>query len=207
MILSGLISASIAMAMSGAAAPTLPSIAAPATSTQPITGGPVVPGVCLVSPEAILTASKVGQAVNARLQHLATDAETQMQPERATLDADARALQSQKALPAAQMDQKRQALAERVKAFQVKVDTLNRQLEYTRINVIQRISQQAQPVIATAYTAHGCGLLFRRNDVMGGNLSNDLTPEVVRSLDAKITTLTFDLETPAAPALESRPAA
>ncbi len=208
MILSGLISAAIAMtAASAAAPPAAQASAAASTSVEPITGGPVVSGVCLVSPEAILTASKVGQAVNARLQHLATDAQQQMLPERAMLDADAEILQSQKTLPAAQLEQKRQALGERVKAFQVKIDTLSHRLEYTRIDVIQRISQQAQPVIAAAYTAHHCGLLFRRTEVVGGNLANDLTAEVVHSLDAKITTLTFDLETPPTSATDARSAA
>jgi Skp family chaperone for outer membrane proteins len=209
MIVTGLISASVALATAAAAPAAAPSAASasPPTSMQPITGGPVVPGVCLVSPEAILANSKVGLAVNARLQHLAADADQQMKPERATLESDAQALQAQKTLPAAQADQKRAALAERVRAFQVKVDTLNRQLEYTHNQAIQRISQQAQPVIAAAYATHNCGLLFRRADVVGGNLANDLTAEVVRNLDARITTLTFDLETPPAPGAEPRPAA
>jgi Skp family chaperone for outer membrane proteins len=215
MILSSLIGASVALSTVGAAVgaaaaatpPVLPPNAAGATSIQPITGGPVIPGVCLVSPEAILANSKVGQAMNLQLQHLAADADQQMKPERASLEADAQALQAQKTLPAAQVDQKRQALAERVRAFQVKVDTLNRRLEYTHDQVITRISQQAQPVIAAVYTTHSCGLLFRRSDVVAGNMANDLTAEVVRNLDAKITSLPFELETPPTPATDARPAA
>lgn len=59
---------------------------------------------------------------------------------------------------------------------------------------LERIANEAQPVIAQAYHQKRCGLLIDRNSVLGGNVSNDLTPMVVRGLDAKITTITFDLE-------------
>ena len=51
-----------------------------------------------------------------------------------------------------------------------------------------------QPILAPIYKAHGCGLLLNRNAVMGGNMDGDLTAEVVKALDAKITTMTFDRE-------------
>jgi len=36
--------------------------------------------------------------------------------------------------------------------------------------------------------------IIDRNSVLGGNMSNDLTPMLARGLDAKVTTITFDLE-------------
>ena len=41
---------------------------------------------------------------------------------------------------------------------------------------------------------HRCGLLLDRDSVLGGNMANDLTPEVVQGLDRKTTSITFDLE-------------
>ena len=69
--------------------------------------------------------------------------------------------------------------------------------------VLERIAHEAQPVIATSYAAHHCGLLLDRTSVLGGNMGGDLTPDVVRGLDARITTITFELE----PAPVAQPAA
>jgi Skp family chaperone for outer membrane proteins len=171
--------------------------AAAPPAAQPITGGPLVPGVCIISPEAVLTGSKVGQAATAHLQQYAADAQRELQTDRSALDSEAHALQTvSKTAPAAQLDERRQTLATKVNALQSKTDERSRALEYTRVRVVQRISQQAQPLIAVAYKAHGCGLLLRRENVLGGNLGNDLTPEVMRGLDAKLVTLDFQLETP-----------
>jgi len=66
---------------------------------------------------------------------------------------------------------------------------------------MQQIGEQAQPLVASSYTSHHCGLLLNRDAVLGGNTTNDLTADVVRGLDAKLTTLNFSLEpAPATPA-------
>ena len=49
-----------------------------------------------------------------------------------------------------------------------------------------------KPLIAQVYKAHGCGLLVDRNSILGGNMSGDLTGDVVKTLDAKVTTITFE---------------
>jgi Skp family chaperone for outer membrane proteins len=183
-----------------AAAATPPAVAAPSSaSTQPITGGPLVAGVCVISPDAVLADSKVGQAANSRLHRYADQAHQETQTERAALEAEVQDLKPGKT-PMALLQQRREALSAKAQSLQAKSDDRNRTLEYTRVKVIERISREAQPLIASAYAAHGCGLLLRRDHVLGGNLGNDLTAEVVRSLDARLTTLDFQLQSPPTPA-------
>jgi Skp family chaperone for outer membrane proteins len=190
MIASSLLSAAAALVMAAAlAVPT-------SQASQPALTGPVIAGVCVVSPDAVLGASKVGHAVTVRLQQLAQTAQQDLQAERASIEAEAQAIQAAKGLSQAQTDQRRTALAARVKALQDKVATRNRELEYTRTKQFTRISEQAQPLIVAAYTGHGCGLLFRRESLLGGNPANDLTAEVVHGLDGKLTALSFDREAP-----------
>lgn len=180
----------------------------PEASKQPITSGPLIAGVCFISPEAVLQTSKVGLAATARLRQLADDVQQEASTQKAPLDSETRALEGDAAkLPAAELQKRRQTLADDLQAFRSKVDQYNRELEYTRERVIQRISQQAQPPIAVAYAAHGCGLLFRSTDLLGGNAANDLTAEVVRALDAKVTTITFDREVPPPAAAPVKPSA
>ncbi|MGN6225574.1 hypothetical protein [Pseudoxanthomonas sp.] len=41
-------------------------------------------------------------------------------------------------------------------------------------------------MIAEACKRHGCGVPLDRGNVLAGNMSHDLTAEVVRSLDARM---------------------
>ena len=43
-------------------------------------------------------------------------------------------------------------------------------------------------------SASGLSAERTRAEVVAGNMANDLTPAVVQGLDAKMTTITFDLE-------------
>jgi Skp family chaperone for outer membrane proteins len=59
---------------------------------------------------------------------------------------------------------------------------------------MQRIGQDAEPVVGSVYKSHRCGLLLDRDSVLGGNMTNDLTADVVQGLDRKVTTISFELE-------------
>lgn len=180
----------------------LATAASAAGPAAPGLGGPAVPGVCLLSQEAVLANSKIGQAATERLRQLAQAAQNDLETERTAIEADAKALEAQKAsLSAGQLEQRRQPLAQRALAYQAKAQARSRQVEATRAKAVGQIAQAAQPVIAQVYHAQGCGLLFSRDAVLGGNMTGDLTPAVVQALDAKVSTINFDLEPPpAAPA-------
>ncbi|MCW4460661.1 OmpH family outer membrane protein [Sphingomonas sp. BT-65] len=177
--------------------------AAPAASpaAEPL-GGPVVPGVCLLSRQAVFGNAKVATAATARLQQLATEAQTEVNNERAPLDKEQAAFQAEFAkLTPEQRAQRQQALEARMQPIRVKAEQRSREIEATRAKVLAQISDRAQPLIAEAYRARKCGLLLDRNSVMGGNLANDLTPDVVTALDAKVAPFSFNRETlPPAPA-------
>jgi Skp family chaperone for outer membrane proteins len=176
-----------------------------AEQSGPALGGPTVPGICLLSQEAVFANAKVGQAATARLRQLAVDASTPLTAERQAIEADAKRLaDGQATLSAAQLASRRQSLNERAQAYQSRTQTLSRQVEATKAKAAQQIAQAAQPIISQAYHARNCGLLLNRDAVIGGNLSGDLTPDVVNGLDAKMTTITFDLEPPPAPPAQQR---
>ncbi|WP_225563023.1 OmpH family outer membrane protein [Rhodanobacter sp. DHG33] len=144
-------------------------------------GGNPVPGVCMLSREAVFAQSKVGQAASERLKTLA---QQQQQP----LNTDIQAFQQKAAsLTEAQRQQQGQALQQRMQSFKA-------QVEATQGKVMEQIGQQAQPLVNSAYTSHHCGLLLNRDAVLGGNTANDLTPDVVSGLDSRITSLNFNLE-------------
>lgn len=165
--------------------------AAPAPQSQPL-GGPVIAGVCLLSREAIFANAAVGRAASARLQELTQAAQAEIDQQRTPLETEARAIEGQP--DNAQTRQRRQQLAQRWQALQQTAEHNSREIEATRANAMNRIATETQPVIAQVYGQKNCGLLFDRNSALGGNFANDLTADVVRGLDARIQTITFERE-------------
>ena len=172
-------------AVAGAALP------AAAQQAQPL-GGPVIPGVCLLSREAVFANAAAGKAASARLQELAAMAQTEIETERQPLEAQLRTLEGQPDNAARR--QRAEALAGQWQALQQKAAHANQEVEATRLKAMERIANEAQPAIAQVYAAKACGLLLDRNSALGGNFANDLTAEVVQLLDSRLSTITFERE-------------
>lgn len=173
-----------------------------AQEAAPSLGGPAVTGVCLISREAIFANAKAGVSATQQLQRLSTQAQEQFGAEQTQLNTE---LQSLGLLGApvqeSQLNERQRAGLQKHQALQQKAAERGRQIEQARVKALQRISEEAQPIIARVYTQHKCGLLLDRNVVLGGNMSGDLTAEVVQALDAKISSVPVALEpAPATPA-------
>lgn len=194
LILSAVVAlASPAIASAQAATGARPSAApaAPAAASQAL-GGPVVAGVCLLSREAVFANAAVGRAATTRLADLAKTAQAEIDAQRAPLEAAAKALEGK-----GETDQTRaqaKTLGQQWQALQQKAAHNSREIDATRNKVLERIANEAQPVIAEVYAARRCGLLVDRASALGGNFTNDLTADVVRGLDARIRTLSFERE-------------
>lgn len=191
----GLTAAALVAAQSASAADAL----APAPAAPPGMSGPLIAGVCLISQEDLISRSKVGQAAMARLHSLTQAAQAALEADKARLERQSAALNGQRAkLAPAVFQAQGLALNKRAQAFQTEAGERSRQVEATRNKVIGRILEAAQPFFTPAYAAHGCGLLFSRNALIGGNFGNDLTPETLAAMDARAAPLIFDLEPPSA---------
>lgn len=189
-----LLVAALAAAAGLAFAPVTSAQTAAAPASNPLGGNPI-PGVCMLSREAVFAESKVGQAASERLKQLATQQQSLLENQRKPLDAEIQAFQQKSStLTEAQRQQQGQALQQRMQTFQGQVNELDQRIQLTRSKVMQQIGQQAQPIVDSSYNSHHCGLLLNRDAVLGGNTTNDLSNDVVRGLDGKITSLNFNLE-------------
>lgn len=180
--------------------------AAGAPSAETSLGGPVIPGVCVLSRQVVFDASKVGQAANAKYKDLRDAAQAAVSAEEAKIVTDAKTVEGQKgSLSPAEYQSRQQDLAKRLQALRTVAAADSRDLEATRLDVVGRISKEAQPVIAEVYKDKGCGLLVSRDAIMAGNPAMDITPAVVARLDAKITSIAVQRKpaaaTPLAPEL------
>lgn len=168
--------------------------ARPQTQTQGL-GGPEIPGVCLLSRQAIFANAEVGKSASAQIAKLTEQAQAEVTAERKPLEDEARKLEGQRAsLAADKYTEQQQALAHRWAELQKKADHRTREIEATRQKAIERISNEAQPVLAAVYKQRKCGLLFDRGVALGGNMNGDLTAAVVQALDGKIKTIPIQRE-------------
>jgi Skp family chaperone for outer membrane proteins len=175
-----------------------PAAAQPTAASKegPPLGGPLVPGVCLLAQQAVFANAKVAVAATNRLKALSDQAQAEVDADRKPLEAENAALIAPDSkVSAADKATQMASLTSRAQALQAKANQRSREIEATRLKATQRIGVEEQPVIAQVYKAHKCGLLFDRGSVLGGNMGADLTAEVIRGLDARISTITFDRET------------
>lgn len=179
-----------------AAALVLPVMAFGSGSMAAPLDGPPVAGVCLLSEGTVLGTAKVGVAMSARLRQLAQDAVAPLNAERQSIATDYKAVQAQKPADA---QARIQALDRRALALQTSQRALERRIQLTQNKAEIQIGQAQGPILTQLFHDHACGLLINRDVVIGGNLSNDLTPGVIQALDAKMSTITFDLEPLPAP--------
>ena len=192
--MSRLLLAAVMLAMSAGAV----AQAADAPAAANALTGPLIKGVCLLSQDAVLQNAQAAKAIQARLNQLKQQAQAEVDTARAPVDADLKTLQADAAKTpapsAADIEKRRAAIQARYHTLQDLADQRNREIEATQVKQFNRLSAEMQPILATAYKAHGCGLLLNRNGVLAGNMGGDLTPEVIKGLDAKVAASSFDRE-------------
>ncbi len=188
--------------------PRAPAVAGPAQA--PLPNGPAIPGLCVFSKEGVVANSAVGKYVLQRLQQLQSQAQAEVQAESTALQTDAKTLEGQRAtLTTEVLQQRALTLQQRDAALQRKAEQRGRELDLTQQNAFGRVMTEATPLLRIVYTSRQCSLLLDANGVMGANAAFDITPDVIRQLDAKITTFPFDrarLEQPAAAGAAAQPA-
>ena len=191
----GVWAADAAPAPAPAPAPAAAPAPAPTSAAGSLMSGPLIAGVCLLSQQELIGRSKVGVAAMTRVKTLTQEVQNSLEAEKASLERKGAALNAQRAtLPPQQYQAQGMALNQRGQALQTKAADRSRQLEATRAKALEAVLHEATPFITQAYSAHACGLLVSREAVLGGNMGNDLTAEVVTNLDAKGTPVTVELE-------------
>ena len=178
----------IAAALAGLFA--LPALPAQAQTSL---GGKVA-GVCMLSRDQVLAQSKVGQAASERMQQLAQQAGAAVKKARDPLQSDIQQFQQQaQSMQPQQREEKQKQLQQRMAQVQQEAQEYDQRLRITRAQAMSRIGNEIGPLLSGIYKRQGCGVLLDRDSVLGGNEANDLTDDVVKALDAKMSTISFSL--------------
>lgn len=193
-----IISAAAAAALVATSGAAMAQAARPAAAPAEAAGiptGPAIPNVCVFSQQGAIGTSAVGKYVVERLRQIQAQAQAELQGEATQLKSDISAYGTQRASLSTDVQQQRErALAERDQALQQKAQLRNRELEATQQKALSRVVSEFDPIVITVMKQRNCGLVLDGQAALAFNPSMDLTPEVVRQLDAKITQFPFERE-------------
>lgn len=167
--------------------------AAMAQSQGPQNPGPAIPGVCVYFNQRVLAQSTVGQAVQTRMEQLAQEVQGELQPYATQIQTEAQNLQQgQASIPADQMNQRRQALQQRIQEAQQLEQTRDNELRYTLSEQRRLISTAVEPILVAVYQERGCGIMIDRESVFIMNPAMDVTDTVIQRLNTQLPTLSFN---------------
>ncbi len=152
------------------------------------------PGVCVLSREAIVGASKVGKAMQARLAQLESQANAELTGEQTSIQAAAKDLEAKKTSLGAAYQTQGQALQQRANALQDRAAQRERELQATEQKAVSRVLSEATPLVAAEAKAKNCAIVVDANAVMAVNVAMNLTPAVITALDGKLQTIEFERE-------------
>ncbi|MFS0709767.1 OmpH family outer membrane protein [Brevundimonas sp. 3P9-tot-E] len=189
------------IALGAFALASLTASAALAQTQGPANPGPVIPGVCVYFNQRVLAQSTAGQAVQTRMEQLAQEVQGELQPYATAIQTEVQALQQGAAtIPADQMNQRRQALQQRVQEAQQLEGTRENELRYTLAEQRRKISEAVEPLLVAVYQEKGCGIMIDRESVFILNPAMDVTDTVIQRLNAQLPTLSFNrMPVPAQP--------
>jgi len=142
----------------------LTATAAAAQTQGPANVGPAIPGVCVYFNQRLLAQSTAGQAVQARMEQLATETQGELAPYASTIQTEIQALQQGG----------------------------QNELRYTLGEQRRLISAAVEPLLVAVYQERGCGILIDRESVFIMNPAMDVTDVVIERLNTSLPTLNFN---------------
>ncbi len=155
-----------------------------------VSGGPPIPGVCVLSREAVFDLSKVGQDVTAQFRARRDKMQAEVNHQEAGIEADIKTLEKDKdSLSLDAYHQRQQELVKRLQDLRSDAAKASQKLEGARQAAVTKIAAEAQPFVAEVYQRYRCSLLLSRDAVLAGNPGMDVTGEVIKDLNGKITTM------------------
>ncbi|AQR62157.1 hypothetical protein BZG35_11255 [Brevundimonas sp. LM2] len=179
------------LALGAFALATLTAGAATAQTAGPQNPGPAIPGVCVYFNQRLLAQSTVGQAVQTRMEQLATETQGELAPYGSAIQTEITALQ-QGGQAADPDGARRTALQQRIQEAQQLEQTRQEELRYTLSEQRRLISAAVEPILVAVYQERGCGILVDRESVFIVNPAMDVTDTVIGRLNTALPTLSFN---------------
>ncbi|MCE9651420.1 MAG: OmpH family outer membrane protein [Parvibaculum sp.] len=151
--------------------------------------------IVIVNSEQLFAQSKVGQSVRTQIQALAKKLQAEGKTKEDALKAEAKKLGEQRALLSeADFGKKVQAFEQKQQDVQQSMQKKGQALQVASNKARGQIETAIRPIFADIMKAHGANILLDQSVVLAGGVDLDVTAEVLKALDAKITTVSVKPE-------------
>lgn len=151
------------------------------------------PRVVVLNLAAVMGASQVGQSVGQQIQVLAEQAKSELSGEAKQLQGEAAGIAK---LPESERASRAAAFAPRQDAFRQRAQQREAQVRAAFVKAQNEISKVLEPILRQVTNAHGANLVLDRRATAGlADPSLDITEEVVKALNAKMSSYTVTLPT------------
>jgi Skp family chaperone for outer membrane proteins len=146
--------------------------------------------ILIVNTEQIFSQSKVGQSVRTQIQEQAKKVQAEGKKGEDALQAEAKKLSEQRALLSEQdFGKKVQALEQKQAELQKRMQQKSQELQLGSNQARSEIEAVIRPIFADVMKKNGATILLDQSVVLAGGVDLDVTAEVLKQLDAKLTTV------------------
>ncbi len=147
--------------------------------------------IVIVNSEQLFAQSKVGQSVRTQIQAQAKKLQAESKKANDDLKAEAKKLGEQRALLSeADFAKKVQAFEQKQQTLQQKMQKKSQELQLGSNKARGEVEAAIRPIFADVMKEHGATILLDQSVVLAGGVDLDVTAEVLKALDAKITSVT-----------------
>lgn len=169
-----------------------------AVLVQPVAAATLGPSVVLVvSMETLFTQSKAAQSLRTQVQAEGKKLQDKDKSVKNSLEADMKKLSEQRSLLTQEDVQKKfQAIQEREAKHEQEMRTKAQAIQLGGEKARGEIAEALGPIFADVMKAKGGSIMLDRAAVVAGGVDLDVTAEVLKAIDAKMTTVKFTPITP-----------
>lgn len=180
----------VALALGFALTAAMPLVATPATAV-----GPAV--VLIVNTDAVFAQSKVGQSIRSQFEEQAKQLRAEGQKMDSSLQADEKKLSEERALLSQDdLKKKVQDLQRRAAEFQQSMQQKSQALQLGLQRANAKVEAALRPIFADVLKEKGGTVLLDQSVVLAGGADLDISAEVLKRLNERMTTVEVKPVTP-----------
>jgi Skp family chaperone for outer membrane proteins len=163
----------------------------PATTAYAQSNGAVI---CVFSKNEALANSAVGKYAQDKLSQVQTQVEKSTKSKQDALVADLAA--AHKISDDSARQQRQSEVLAQIRDIDTQFENFNAKFQAAQSDAVQRITEIMNPLVRQASAQRNCSVLLDQSQVYDGDMNAklDITPDVIRLMDAKITQIPVDVQ-------------
>lgn len=179
-------------------------------TTEAAGGAPAIPAgakgqvpdpvFLILNKQAVLRFSKAGQDLARQMEPLVAQARNNIQAQRASLQSQADALRNDTSLTPAEHDKRVEALQTKAAALEGEAQRKQAQLAEMLNRANDPISKAMSEIVPAILKERGANIVLDRAAIAQADPAFDITPDVIKQLDARLPSVTLNQNAPLAAA-------